>query len=51
MEEFAENVKELAVIVAVDTHGNRGSFPAIDMYFNPQSNLVEFLYSPSLVLE
>ena len=51
VEEFAENVKELAVIVAVDTHGNRGSFPAIDMYFNPQSNLVEFLYSPSLVLE
>lgn len=49
VEEFAENVKELAVIVAVDTYGNRGSFPAIDMYFNPQSNLVEFLYSPSLV--
>ncbi len=49
IEEFAENVKELAIIVAVDTHGNRGAFPAIDMYFNPKSNLVEFLYSPSLL--
>ncbi len=49
IEEFAENVKELAIIVAVDTLGNRGAFPAIDMYFNPQSNLVEFLYSPSLL--
>lgn len=49
IEQFAENVKELALIVAVDTHGNLGTYPAIDMYFNPQSNLVEFLYSPSKV--
>ena len=49
IEQFAENVKELALIVAVDTQGNLGTYPAIDMYFNPQSNLVEFLYSPSKV--
>ena len=49
IEQFAENVKELALIVAVDIHGNLGTYPAIDMYFNPQSNLVEFLYSPSKV--
>lgn len=49
IEQFAENVKELALIVAVDTLGNLGTYPAIDMYFNPQSNLVEFLYSPSKV--
>ncbi len=49
VEQFAQGVKELAVIVAVDIHGNMGCFPAIDMYFNPQSNLVEFLYSPSLL--
>ena len=49
IEQFAENVKELALIVAVDTQGNLGTYPAIDMSFNPQSNLVEFLYSPSKV--
>lgn len=47
VEQFVEDVKELAIIVGVDTHGNYVSYPAIDMYFNPDSNLVEFLYSPS----
>lgn len=47
VEEFVENVKELAIIVAVDTHGGEITYPSIDMYFNPDSNLVEFLYSPS----
>jgi 5-(carboxyamino)imidazole ribonucleotide synthase len=47
VEEFVENVKELAIIVAVDTHGGEITYPSIDMYFNPESNLVEFLYSPS----
>lgn len=49
IEQFAENVKELAFIVAVDVHGHLATYPAIDMYFNPESNLVEFLYSPSVV--
>lgn len=51
IEQFAENVKELAFIVAVDVHGHLETYPAIDMYFNPESNLVEFLYSPSMVSE
>jgi 5-(carboxyamino)imidazole ribonucleotide synthase len=51
VEQFAENVKELAFIVAVDVHGRLETYPAIDMYFNPESNLVEFLYSPSMVSE
>jgi 5-(carboxyamino)imidazole ribonucleotide synthase len=48
VEAFVPDVKEIAVIVAVAQDGSRASFPTIDMYFNPESNLVEFLYSPSL---
>lgn len=49
LEQFVEDVLELAVIVAVDQHGNKSSFPSIEMYFNAQSNLVEFLYSPAQI--
>ncbi len=49
LEQFVENVLELAVIVAVDQQGNTVTYPSIEMYFNPNSNLVEFLYSPAQV--
>ena len=49
LEQFVQDVLELAVIVAVDQHGNKSSFPSIEMYFNAQSNLVEFLYSPAQI--
>jgi 5-(carboxyamino)imidazole ribonucleotide synthase len=49
LEQFVEDVLELAVIVAVDQHGNKSSFPSIEMHFNAQSNLVEFLYSPAQI--
>ena len=49
LEQFVENVLELAVIVAVDQLGNTVTYPSIEMYFNPKSNLVEFLYSPAQV--
>lgn len=49
LEQFVEDVLELAVIVAVDQYGNKCSFPSIEMYFNAQSNLVEFLYSPAQI--
>lgn len=49
VEEFVEDVLELAVIVAVDQKGNHISFPSIEMYFNAKSNLVEFLFSPANV--
>ena len=51
VEEFVEDVLELAVIVAVDQNGNHTSFPSIEMYFNEKSNLVEFLFSPAKVNE
>ncbi len=49
VEKFAHDALEVAVIVAVDQQGNQTTFPAIEMYFNPISNLVEFLFSPAQI--
>lgn len=49
VEQFYTDIVEFAVIVSRDTHGNHVTFPLIEMYFNPQSNLVEFLFSPARV--
>jgi|UniRef100_UPI00404B70D2 5-(carboxyamino)imidazole ribonucleotide synthase len=39
--------KELAVIVARNESGEIKTFPCVEMEFNPEANLVEFLISPS----
>ena len=39
--------KEIAVIVARNENGEMKTFPMVEMDFNPQVNLVEFLISPS----
>ena len=39
--------KEIAVIVARNANGEIKTFPMVEMDFNPQANLVEFLISPS----
>ncbi len=39
--------KELAVIVARNEAGEVKTFPCVEMEFNPEANLVEFLISPS----
>ncbi len=49
VEKFAHDALEVAVIVAIDQLGNQITFPAIEMYFNPVSNLVEFLFSPAQI--
>lgn len=49
IEQFVEDVLELAVIVAIDQKGQHVAYPSIEMYFNPTSNLVEFLFSPANV--
>lgn len=51
IEEFHDNIVEISVIVAVDQAGNSGTFPTVEMYFNPRSNLVEFLFSPGTINE
>lgn len=49
IEQFYKNVSEYAVIVARDAQGNHTSFPLIEMFFHPVSNLVEFLFSPARI--
>lgn len=39
--------KEIAVIVARNEHGQVAVFPAVEMIFNPDANLVEFLSCPA----
>ena len=39
--------KEIAVIVARNERGEVKTFPMVEMEFNPEANLVEFLISPS----
>ena len=47
VEEMVDFEKEVAVIVARNSDGDIASFPMVDMEFNPDLNLVEFLISPS----
>lgn len=47
IEEFVPCKKELAVLVARNMHGNNAVYPAIEMEFDEQSNLVSFLISPA----
>ncbi|HUM52361.1 MAG TPA: 5-(carboxyamino)imidazole ribonucleotide synthase [Chitinophagales bacterium] len=49
IEEFVPCKKELAVLVARDLHGNNAVYPAIEMEFDEQSNLVSFLISPASI--
>ncbi len=46
-EELVPFEKELAVIVARDSHGSTVAFPAVEMEFHPTANLVEMLLSPA----
>ncbi|MCB0564231.1 MAG: 5-(carboxyamino)imidazole ribonucleotide synthase [Phaeodactylibacter sp.] len=41
--------KELAVIVARNADGETRAFPAVEMEFNPEANLVEFLFCPAAI--
>ncbi|MCB0547474.1 MAG: 5-(carboxyamino)imidazole ribonucleotide synthase [Phaeodactylibacter sp.] len=41
--------KELAVIVARNARGETKAFPAVEMEFNPEANLVEFLFCPAAI--
>ena len=43
--------KELSVIVARNEDGKIRTFPCVEMEFNPEANLVEFLISPSTLNE
>lgn len=47
VEEWIDFEKELAVIVSRNESGEIKTFPCVEMEFNPEANLVEFLISPS----
>jgi 5-(carboxyamino)imidazole ribonucleotide synthase len=47
IEKWIDFEKEIAVIVARNENGEVSTFPLVEMEFNPQANLVEFLISPS----
>jgi len=47
IEEMIDFEKEISVIVARNDKGEVRTFPVVEMEFNPQVNLVEFLISPS----
>ncbi|QQL48399.1 5-(carboxyamino)imidazole ribonucleotide synthase [Mucilaginibacter ginkgonis] len=47
IEEWIDFEKEIAVIVARNDDGEIKAFPMVEMEFNPEANLVEFLISPS----
>jgi 5-(carboxyamino)imidazole ribonucleotide synthase len=47
IERWVDFEKEIAVIVARNDKGDMDTFPMVEMDFNPEANLVEFLISPS----
>jgi 5-(carboxyamino)imidazole ribonucleotide synthase len=47
VEDWVDFEKEIAVIVARNEDGDIKTFPCVEMEFNPDANLVEFLISPS----
>lgn len=49
LEEMIDFAREIAVIVARNSAGEIVHYPAVEMEFNPDANLVEFLYSPARI--
>lgn len=47
VEELINFEKEISVIVVRNESGEIKTFPTVEMEFNPQANLVEFLFSPA----
>lgn len=47
LEKMVPFVKELSVIVARNESGQMQVFPTVECEFNPEANLVEFLFSPA----
>ena len=49
IEKFVDFEKELAVIVARNKNGEMAVFPSVECEFNPNLNLVEFLFAPAKI--
>jgi 5-(carboxyamino)imidazole ribonucleotide synthase len=51
VEQMADIDKEISVIVTRNKSGETSTFPVVELDFNPDANLVEFLYSPARITE
>mgnify|MGYP006299206105 CR=1 FL=1 len=51
LEKLIDFDKELAVIVARNEQGEMKTFPATEMVFHPEHNLVEYLFAPADISE
>lgn len=49
IEELVDFEKELSVIVARNQKGQCKTFPSVECEFNPDANLVEFLFAPAAI--
>ncbi len=47
IEEMIDFEKEISVIISRNSHGEKAVFPIVEMEFNQEANLVEFLFSPA----
>ncbi len=47
LEDLVDFKTEISVIVARNARGEMVHYPVVDMEFNPEANLVEFLFAPS----
>lgn len=49
LENLIDFEKEIAVIVARNSDGQVQTFPAVELMFHPEHNLVEYLFSPATI--
>lgn len=49
LESLVDIEKELSVIIARNPAGEVKTFPIVELEFNPQANLVEFLFAPAVI--
>ena len=47
LEKFVDFDKEISVIVARNESGEVKSYPVVELEFNPEANLVDFLFAPA----
>jgi len=51
LEKLIDFDKEIAIIVARNEKGEVKTFPAVELVFHPEANLVEYLFSPANISE
>ena len=49
LEKFVDFEKEISVIVSRNESGEVKSYPVVELEFNPEANLVDFLFAPAYV--